>query len=563
MMTNGDLAEELRALANLLLIAGEDEFKARRYARIADAVDASPEPIETLCDEGRLTSLAGVGEHTAELIRQYLATGTCRERQAAEERVPATALDLLAVPGLGPKTAQRLFQELGVADLDALARALDAGELRTLKGMSERTEAKLSHGLALVRRRNVERPLHEVVRLGEQIGERLQLAPAAEAVAHAGEARRGRELPRSVHLVVATEDIGQAALLLQRVGLGDGRPTPHIRGEFGGGFPIHVRFASPATFGVVWLRDTADREHLDALNERAAQRHLPPLTDDDAWRDLSEEQVYGRLGLPYLPPELREGSAAIAAADRGSLPALLDRDGYRGDLHLHTTESDGRHSLPEMAEAAIARGYEYIAVCDHSRSTRIANGLSADRLLRQIEEVRKLNGALGGRLTVLAGSEVDILKDGSLDFPDSVLAQLDWVVASVHAHFNLPEKQQTERIRRAMENSYVRVIGHPTGRLLGEREAYPVDVPALVEKAAETGVALELNSAPERLDLAAEWCAAARRAGVPLCVNTDAHHRESLDFIQYGLMTARRAWLEARHVVNTWGLARVRSFRAG
>jgi DNA polymerase (family 10) len=300
---------------------------------------------------------------------------------------------------------------------------------------------------------------------------------------------------------------------------------------------------------------------MDALNARAVERGLSPLTDEDTWEGLSEEAIYNRLGLPFIAPELREGVAVLERADAGRLPPILSQTDYQGDLHCHTTESDGRHTLEEMAEAAIARGYRYLAITDHSRSTVIANGLSIERLLAQVEAVRELNRRLEGKLTLLAGSEVDILRDGQLDYPDTVLSQLDWVVASVHAHFALTEAAQTARICKAMENPYVCVLGHPTGRLLGRRDPYAVNISALIEKAAETGVALELNASPERLDLNAVYLAQAREADVPISLNTDAHSRDSFDFIRYGLMTARRAWLEPRFLVNWWDLEQVRAFR--
>jgi DNA polymerase (family 10) len=562
MMTNERLADELRALGNLMLIAGDDEFKANRYLRLADTIEALETDVNMLLEEGRLTELQSVGQSTAEVIRQTLTTGSSVLRAALEARVPVTTLDLLAISGIGAKTARRLYAELGVDSLDALESALDSGRLATLKGMGAKTIESVRAGLVRVRRRNIERPLYEVIRLGEQIGEVLGTTPEVARIAHAGEARRGVETPRSIRLVVATGNIGRACVALNRLSLGDGSLTRDVHGEFGGGFPIHIHLAPLSDFGVTWLRNTADRAHLDALNERAAARSLPPLTDGEAWAGHTEERIYEHLGLPYITPELREGDLAIRRADAGTLPELVAFSGYKGDLHLHTTASDGRHSILEMAQAAYERGYRYIAVTDHSKSTVIANGLNEERLKRQIEDVRKANAQLDGRITILAGSEVDILRDGRLDFPDELLAQLDWVVASVHAHFTLSEAQQTERICRAMENPFVRVIGHPTGRLLGDRDAYPVSVPALIEQAAKTGVALELNASPERLDSNAEAVALAREASVPICLNTDAHRKESLAFVEYGLMIARRGWLEPRHVVNTWSLERVKAFRA-
>lgn len=557
-MTNDELAEELRAIAHLMVIAGEDEFKANRYLRLADTIEALEADVNLLLQEERLTELSGVGPATAELLRQTLTTGSSHLRASLEARVPATTLDLLAIPGIGAKTARKLYLELGIDNLEALSAALESGRLATLKGMGKKNLETIRLGLERIRRRNIERPLYEVLRLGEQIGEVLETTPEVLRIAHAGEARRGVEMPRSVRLVVATDNIGRACASLQRMGLSDGSPQRDVYGELGGGFPLHVHLAPLRFFGVSWLRHTADRAHLEALNERARAQGLSPLTEEDAWEGLTEEQIYSRLGLPYIHPELREGDFAL----REPIPSLVTFSDYKGDLHLHTVDSDGRHSLLEMAQAAYERGYRYLAVTDHSKSTAIANGLTEERLRRQIAAIRQANVELEGRITLLAGSEVDILRDGRLDFPDELLAELDWVVASVHTLFTLPEAQQTERICRAMENPHVCVIGHPTGRLLGERDGYAVNVSRLIEQAVKTGVALELNASPERLDLNSEALVLAREAGVPICINTDAHRKEALAHIEFGLMTARRAQLEPRLVVNTWSLEQVRAFRA-
>ncbi len=562
MMTNEELADELRILADLMMIGGDDVYRIRRYARLADTVEALPEPVDAIYAEGRLTDLKGVGDSTAKLIEEYLATGTSDRRKKLEETTPITVLDLLALPGVGPKTAQRLFQDLNITSIDELEAGLDAGTVQGMKGITAKSEDKLRAGIARIRRRNVERPLQEVQRLSEQIGEALNLAPDVTAIAVAGGARRGVETPRRIEVVAATENIGQAAVTLGKLGLGDGSPAREVRGEFGGGFPIRASLTPSAYFGVTWLRRTADMAHTEALNARAAERGLKPLDDEDAWKHLDEEDIYAKLGLPLIVPELREGAAAIDRADAGALPTLLRVDDYNADLHAHTVASDGANSIQEMAEAARARGYGCLAICDHSRSSGQAGGLSVERLLEQIEQVREVDDLMGSDFTVLAGSEVDILKDGKLDYSDDILAQLDWVVASVHSHFTLSEAAQTERFQKAMENPYVRVIGHATGRLLSRRDPYPLDIPALIQTALETGVALELNSAPDRLDLNAEYCAMAREAGVPISINTDAHRRESFESIRYGLATARRAWLEPKHVVNAWSVEDIRAFRA-
>ncbi|MDA1192158.1 MAG: PHP domain-containing protein [Candidatus Poribacteria bacterium] len=558
MMNNIDLADELRAIANLMIIAGEDEFRARRISRLADDIETLPEPIEKAYEEDRLEQLSGVGKSTATMLTQILETGTCDARDKIEETVPLTVLDLLEISGIGVKTAKTLYDDHGIKDIETLDASVADGTLAQVKGFSAKKIEGVKAGIERIRRRNIERPLQEVLSIGEQIAETLNTVPDTRIVSPAGDARRGREYSRQVRLVVGTDNIGRAAVALGRIGLGDGSLKTHVRGEFGGGFPIHVHLTPNDCFGAVWLRESCDRVHLDALNARASERGLPTLGDEDAWKGLDEAGVYEKLGYPYVPPELREG---VAALELDALPRLITVEDYVGDLHSHTVASDGANTIEEMAEAAKARGYKILCVTDHSRSSAYAGGLTVERLLPHIDAVRAANDKIDG-ITLLAGSEVDILPDGSLDYDDDILAQLDWVVASVHSGFNLSEKKQTDRIRAAMENPHVRIIGHPTGRLLSSRDPYPIDVAALIEKAAETGVAIELNSSPERLDLSAEWCAKARQAGVLISINTDAHRRETFANIRYGMMTARRAWLEPQHVLNTRTVDEIVAFRS-
>ena len=558
MMTNDELAQELRGLADLMTIAGEDVYRARSLTRVADAIEGMDESIASIAQAGKLNEIKGVGASTAKTILQLLETGECDKRKAVEEKVPATALDLLEIPWLGMKTAQRLYKERQIASIEQLEAALDDGSFLKMKGFTAKTVGVFRDGIARFRRRKTERPLQEALSVGAQMAEALKESGAPQAEV-SGAARRARETCVGVRVTAETAQTDQAAEALQKIGFESSAVGNVVKGTIAGGFPAVVTFAAPGSFHAAWLRETADAEHLDALNERAESRGLPPLNDNGAWGNLSEEQVYAKLGLPFIPPEMREGRAAVEKADENGLPALIQESDYRGDLHSHTNASDGANSIEEMAEAAAALGREYQAITDHSRSSGYAGGLSAERLMRQIDEAREANEKMNGRITLLAGSEVDILANGRLDYPDSILEKLDWVVASAHSLFNLSEEAQTERLCKAMENPFVRVLGHPTGRQLGRRDPYPVCMETLIEKAVETGTALELNASPARLDLSAEHCRRAVEAGALISINADAHRAATLENIRYGIMTARRAWLEPRHVINTWDLERVKT----
>ena len=567
MMTNDELADALQELADLLTIGGEDAYRARSLSRLAGAIESMPESIAALEQSGQLTSLRGVGASTAKTISQLLQTGTCDKRKQIEEKIPATVLDLLSVPGIGIRTAQRFFEEYQISDLDGLEAALDDGRLLKAKGVTARAAEGFRAGIERFRRLKTERPLQEALSVGGRMAEALKESGAVSEAELAGAARRGEEMCRGVRLAAETaaaEGSGAEAVsaALEKFGAAGVWEDGVFHGEAAGGFPAVVALAAPGEFHAVWLRETADAEHLEALNERAAERGVPPLSERGAWAGLSEEKTYAKLGLPFIPPELREGRESIERAEAGELPRLIEEADYQGDLHAHTRASDGANSIEEMAEAAAALGRRYQAVTDHSRSSGYAGGLSVERLERQIDEVREANAALGGRIELLAGSEVDILADGKLDYPDSVLEKLDWVVASAHSLFNLSEEKQTERLCKAMENPFVRVLGHPTGRQLGRRDPYPVDVDRLIEKAAETGVALELNASPARLDLSAEHCRRAAEAGAAVSINADAHRASTLENIRYGIVTARRAWLEPRHVMNAWELEKALAFRS-
>lgn len=558
-----DVADLLHRLADLVEIAepGEAARRAAAYRRAAQTLENLQPDLPRLRAEGRLTELPGVGPAIARKIEEMLETGTCRLLEDLQRRVPPGVLDLLAVPGIGPRTAGTLFRQLGVDSLPALEEAARAGRLRGLPGFGERREQNLLRELERLRLRAGRIPLG--VALPQAAALRDALAAAAGVtVAVAGSLRRGRETVKDIDLVAAAERPGEVARVfaaLPQVAevrlAGDTRVQVALQG----GLPCDLRVVAPPAFPAALQYFTGSQAHNVRLRGLARERGLKlneyglfpaDAGDGEALPLDGEEDLYARLGLDYVPPELREDQGEVEAARAGRLPRLIRLEDVRGDLHLHTDWSDGRASLAEMCAAARDRGYAYVAITDHSPSLAVARGLTADRLRRQLEEIERLRARFPD-LVILAGCEVDIRPDGRLDLPDDVLAELDLVIASVHSRLRMGRLEMTARIVAALEHEHVDVLGHPTGRILGYRDPYELDVERVLEVAVETRTVLELNASPERLDLGDAHLRRARELGARFAVSTDAHAPENLDAMAYGILTARRAWLQPVDVINT------------
>ncbi len=563
-MRNAEIAAALRELGILYELDGADRFRVLAYRDAARTARESPLSLEQLATDGRLTELPGIGKTLAEKITTLIETGSIPSAEKLKAKFPATLVEVTRVPGLGAKTARRLHDELGVADLDDLREAAEEGRIRALKGLGPKAEEKVLAALETLPDRGDEsdrRLLSHVLPVARELAEALQAHPAAGRVEVAGSARRWGETCKDIDLVATSEDpaaLGAALvehpLVSQAASGGDAGASVLTNA----GIKVDLRITAPETFGNLLQHFTGSAEHNVEFRERALARGfsvsengVAETEGDRVHRFTEEAGVYELLGLRYIEPELREGRGEIEAAETGELPDLVQLDQIRGDLHSHTTLSDGRNSLEQMAEAARARGYSYLAVTDHSASHGFGNDVSPKQLARRIEEIRAWNESAPRGFRLLAGSEVNIGIDGSLDYPDELLAQLDWVIASVHTSFAISEKEMTERVVAAIELPMVDCIGHLTGRLLLRREPYAVDIERVAEAAARTGTMMEINGNPNRRDLSDRHAHLAAEAGVMIVCNTDAHGVETLDNMAYSVATARRAWLSAEQVANT------------
>lgn len=589
--SNAVAAARLERLADLLELTGANPFRVRAYRTAAATVDAHPERLGDLVARGAaLTDLKGVGKDIAAALEALFATGEIPAFGELAREVPLGLLDVVQVPGVGPKRALTLWKELGVTNLDDLERVAAAGAVAALAGFGAKTQAKVLAGVAQVRRRAGRRRLGDVDAWLRPLLEALRSVPGVRRLEVAGSVRRGRATIGDVDLLAVADD-GAALMTALREHpdvaevLGSGATKTSVRLE--GDLQVDLRVVADASFGAAWQYFTGSKAHNVALRQRAIDRGLrlneygvfrggdEEATDGEERTDpqrgervagADEADVYAALGLAWVPPELREDRGEVALAAEGRLPRLLTLDDLRGDLHLHTTWSDGKGDVRAMRAACAALGYAYHAITDHSQALRMTGGLDPEKLARQwaeLDAVLAEEAAAGVPMpALLRGLEVDIRKDGTLDLDDAWLERLDLVIVSVHGHFDLPEAEQTARIVAALEHPQTNVLAHPTGRLLGEREGYAVDLDAVLEAAAAHGVAIECNASPYRLDLGDVELARAVAAGCTVVVNSDAHSVAGLDVLRYGVATARRAGVGPEHVLNAWSEARVRAFLA-
>ena len=566
-MTKDQVASALREIGTILELQGENPFKCRAYLNGARTLETSATDLTELVRTNRLGELPGIGDALREKITTLITTGKLPYLEELRSSIPAGLLPLLDLPGLGPKKLRALRDKLKIESLEALTQACQDGRLAALEGFGEKTATNLLE--AIDRHANYKK-LH---RLGTALPaartllEHLKQSPLVLHAEIAGSLRRGKEVVKDLDLIASSKKPKEVMKLFvsspnveKVVNHGETKSSVILTG----GIPCDLRVIPPESWATALAHFTGSKEHNIALRQRAIDRGLH-LSEWGLLKGKSktplklkdEKELHKALGLAFIPPELREDSGEIAAAEKDELPDLLTRDQIRGCLHNHTLASDGQDSLSSMAQAAAEQGLEWLGIADHSKSSFQANGLDAKRLETQIEEIRLLNSKKP-KCTLLAGTECDILKDGKLDFPDSLLSELDYVVASVHSGFTSDEKEMTQRIIRAMENPNVTCLGHPTGRLLLEREAYPLNIPKILDAAAATGTWVELNANPWRLDLDWRWWHKARDLGILCCINPDAHKTSHLRFLDFGVTLARKGWLRAQDVVNTRTLSQLR-----
>lgn len=571
-MKNFEIARLFDLMADLLEVRGENPFRIRAYRRAAQNLESLGEDVEALAQAGRLDEIPGIGADLAGKIQEYLATGRIADIEAEKRGIPAGVVELMNVPGIGPKTARMLYEQKKVTGLDRLEALARAGKLRGLPGIQARTEQNILKGLAVLRQGMARMLLGRARPLARELERALADLREVKQVAVAGSVRRGKETIGDIDLLVTSTSarrVMDAFVRLPQVAdvLEKGETKSSVRHREG--IQVDLRVVEPECFGAALQYFTGSKQHNIRLREMAVKRGLK-ISEYGVFREASnrrvagatEEEVYAAVGLPWIPPELREDTGEIEAARAGRLPALVEVGDIRGDLHTHTRASDGHHTPEALVRAAQARGYAYLAVTDHSRSATVAGGLSIDELRAHARKVRALQAKVPG-LRILVGSECDILADGALDYPDEVLAELDLVVAAVHSRFKQPRAEMTRRICRALENPWVNVLAHPTGRLIGEREPYDVDLDAVFRTAKRLDRAVEINAYPQRLDLGDAHARRARDLGVLVAVNTDTHMLDHLDTMGLGVTTARRAWLGPGQIVNTWPVDRLVAWARG
>jgi len=566
-MDNKAIAGILYETADLLEIDGQDSFRIRSYRNAAEAIEALPQQIADLISEPKkVLEIQGIGKGMLANLTEMFKEGRLQLHADLLKRYRPSMLDLLKIQGLGPKTISLIWSAYQVSDLEGVEKLAREGKIQILPRMGEKQEQKLLKAIQDYRRIAGRYLLDAAENEAQKIADHLRNFPGVERVTPAGSLRRGRETVGDLDVLVTgkacidetkrelcTDHIIKLPGLMEIIARGENKVSFRLRG----GMQVDVRFLSPDSFGAALQYFTGSKAHNVALRQRAlkmgytlSEYSLARLDNEKAVAGKTEEDIYAKLKLDYIPPELRENQGEIDAAEKHALPALISQTDLQGDVHMHTVETDGRKTIEEMAEAAIEHGYKYMAITDHSKNLAFANGLDDKRAVEHIQRIRAADKKIDG-IKIFAGIEVDILGDGALDLSDSVLEQMDLVIASVHSHFNQSPAEMTARLLKAIENPNTSLIGHPTGRMLLRRDAYQFDIDAVLKAAAKNKVAMELNSYPDRLDLCDRHLRLAKQHGVKIVINTDSHHTSHLDKIRYGILQARRAWLTRDDVLNT------------
>lgn len=566
MTTNSEVSAIFDEIADILELKDENRFQIRAYRRAARTIEGVTQDLVIISEKEGLKDLPGIGEAIAKKIDEILETGRLRYHDELRSSIPPGLLEMLGIQGLGPKTISKIHQELGIEDIEDLKRAAENHELRVLSGLGPKKEENILKGIEQYRRHSERTLLGRALPYAESIVRNLKNVESVKKVAFAGSLRRMRETIGDIDILVASKDSGTVMDAFtgldgvsEVIACGNTKSSVILKG-----IQVDLRVVNPESFGAAMQYFTGSKQHNVRLREIAARKGFK-INEYGVYRGEekiageTEEGVYESVGLSYIEPEMREDRGEIEGAMAGHLPELIEMNDIRGDLHIHTDWSDGRRSIQQMVKAAKSRGYEYMVVSDHSPAVGIAGGPSEEELIEQIEEVRSVNKDLDG-FRVLTSTEVDIKSDNTLDYSDEILSELDIVIAAVHSKFSMDRDSMTDRIISAIENPCVDIIAHPTGRLLGQRDPYAVDMDRVIMAAKNNTCVLELNSNPRRLDLNDIHCRRAREIGVKIAISTDSHDIPQLHLMRYGVATARRGWLEKRDVVNTLSLDDILEF---
>jgi DNA polymerase (family 10) len=566
-MDNRAIAQLLSETADLLEISSGDPFRIRSYRRAAEAVESTTVQLSAIADDAKkLQEIPGIGKGMAANIQEIEKAGTLPLREELLLKYRPTMLELLKLPGMGPKSVALFWEALQVSSIADLEAAIADGKLKELPRFGEKQIEKLRKGIEDYKKNSGRYLIDDAELAAENLTAYLRAFPGLDTIEPAGSLRRGRETVGDLDILVTgpacAEDVVQAAVdytaayppIANLIAKGQNKVSFNLRS----GLQVDVRLLPKGSYGAALQYFSGSKMHNVAVRQRALKRGytlseyaLARVEDGSFVAGATEEEIYAALGLDWIPPELRENNGELEAAEKRTLPFLIEQRDIRGDVHMHTVATDGRNTIREMADIAIERGYEYIAITDHSKNLAMTNGLDDARALEHIQKIREVEAELEGRIRIFPGIEVDILGDGELDLSNEVLAQMDVVIASVHSLFNQPESQMTERVLRAIENPYVRILGHPTGRLLLRREAFQIDIAAIIRRASELGVAMEHNAYPDRLDLCDRDLRLAKELRCKISINTDSHHTSHMEKMRYGIRQLRRAWLTKADVLNT------------
>jgi DNA polymerase (family 10) len=564
---NSDVARIFNRLADLLEIESANPFRVRAYRNAARTVSSLPKGVSEMIEAGEdLSGLSGIGKDLAGKIQEIVETGNLFQVEELEKRTPPELSELMKIPGLGAKKVRALYKELGVASVEDLKEKAREGRIRNLRGFGKKTEGKILQGIEEVEEHKQRIKISEAEEAADAFLKYLRSAKGIRNIEVAGSYRRRKETVGDLDILVSCRNKSEVMdkfVTYDEVKRIISRGETKSRVILRSGLQVDLRKVPEVSYGAALNYFTGSKAHNIAIRKLGVKKGLKineygVFKGKERVAGKTEEEVYRVVDLPYIAPELREDNGEVEAAQKGELPKLVTVEDIHGDLHAHTNETDGHNTLEEMAEAARERGYDYLAVTDHSKKVSMAHGFDAWKLEKQIKTIERMNNRLKG-IRILKGIEVDILKHGSLDLPDDILKELDVVVCSVHYNRNLSKKEMTERIMKAMDNRYFNILAHPTGRLINARAPYEVDLEKVLEKAKETGCFMEINAHPERLDLSDRYCRMAKEAGVKVVISTDAHHTTDLAYMRYGVDQARRGWLQAEDVVNTRSLKDMRN----